>query len=71
MAQDRAMDWDDDKPKPARPATAITVGEPLGAFSIAELEARIAALTREIERVREELRTKRAHEAAAAAVFKR
>ncbi|HEY1244804.1 MAG TPA: DUF1192 domain-containing protein [Hyphomicrobiaceae bacterium] len=55
-----------------RPAkTAITVGEPLGAFSIAELDARIAALTREIERVGEELRTKRAHDAAATAVFKR
>lgn len=65
------MDWDDDKPKPVRPTTAIAVGEPLGAFSIAELEARIAALTQEIERVREELRAKRAHEAAAAAVFKR
>ena len=63
------MDWDDDKLRPAK--TAITVGEPLGAFSLAELEARIAALTQEIERVREELRTKLAHEAAAAAVFKR
>ncbi|HEY1245022.1 MAG TPA: DUF1192 domain-containing protein, partial [Hyphomicrobiaceae bacterium] len=47
-----------DKLRPAK--TAITVGEPLGAFSIAELDARIAALTREIERVGEELRTKRA-----------
>jgi uncharacterized small protein (DUF1192 family) len=46
MAQDRRMDWDDDKLRPAK--TAITVGEPLGAFSIAELEARIAALTQEI-----------------------
>jgi uncharacterized small protein (DUF1192 family) len=58
-----------DKLRPAK--TAITVGEPLGAFSIAELDARIAALTREIERVGEELRTKRAHDAAATAVFKR
>jgi uncharacterized small protein (DUF1192 family) len=65
------MSWDDDQPKPPRPAASITVGEPLGAFSIAELEARIAALTREIERVSEELRAKRAHEAAAAALFKR
>jgi uncharacterized small protein (DUF1192 family) len=70
MPQDRLMDWDDDKPKPAKPAATITVGEPLGSSSIAELEARIAALTREIERVREELRAKHAHEAAAAAVFK-
>ena len=65
------MDWDDDRPKPPKPAAPLTVGEPLAAFSIAELEARIAALTQEIERVREELRTKRAHEAAAAALFKR
>jgi uncharacterized small protein (DUF1192 family) len=64
------MDWDDDRPKPARPATAITVGEPLGNLSIAELEARIAALTREIERVQEEMRAKQSHEAAAAALFK-
>jgi uncharacterized small protein (DUF1192 family) len=65
------MSWDDDTPKPAGRAAPISVGEPLGNFSIAELEARIAALTQEIERVREELRAKRAHEAAAAAVFKR
>jgi uncharacterized small protein (DUF1192 family) len=65
------MNWDDDKPTPPRPAAPIAVGEPLGAFSIAELEARIAALTQEIERVQEELRAKRTHEAAAAALFKR
>ena len=62
------MTWDEDTAKPARPA--IAVGEPLGNLSIAELEARILALTREIDRVREELRAKRGHEAAAAAVFK-
>ncbi|HWE16595.1 MAG TPA: DUF1192 domain-containing protein [Hyphomicrobiaceae bacterium] len=65
------MDWDDDRPKPAGPKVPITVGEPLGSLSIAELEARIGALTQEIERIREELRAKRAHEAAAADVFKR
>jgi uncharacterized small protein (DUF1192 family) len=68
MHQDRAMDWDEDKPKPKAP---VTVGEPLGTYSIAELEARIAALTAEIDRVRAELQAKRAHEAAAAAIFKR
>jgi len=62
------MDWDEARPAPAR---AITVGEALGTLSIAELEARIVALTREIERVREEVARKRAHETAAAAVFKR
>jgi uncharacterized small protein (DUF1192 family) len=65
------MDWNDDTPRPRQPAASIRVGEPLGTFSIAELESRIAALTAEIERVSEELRAKRAHEAAAAALFKR
>jgi uncharacterized small protein (DUF1192 family) len=65
------MSWDDDTLKPKGRAAPITVGEPLTVFSIAELEARIAALTQEIERVRQELGAKRAHEAAAAAVFKR
>ncbi|HEX6000668.1 MAG TPA: DUF1192 domain-containing protein [Hyphomicrobiaceae bacterium] len=64
------MDWDDDKPRPAKPAAPVTVGEPLSNLSIAELEARIAALTQEIDRVRQELSTKRAHEAAAASLFK-
>ncbi len=62
------MDWDDLKPKPA---PAVTVGENLQNLSIAELEQRIVALSAEIERVREELQAKKAHEAAAAAVFKR
>ena len=64
------MEWDEDKPRPARPAAPITVGEPLASLSVAELEARIAALTHEIGRVRQELSAKRAHEAAAAAFFK-
>jgi uncharacterized small protein (DUF1192 family) len=62
------MDWDE----PRRPAVkAITVGESLETLSIAELESRIATLTGEIDRVRREIETKKAHEAAAAAVFKR
>jgi len=61
------MDWDEQRPAPAK---AVTVGESLQSLSIAELEARITALTREIDRVREEVRVKKAHEAAAAAVFK-
>jgi uncharacterized small protein (DUF1192 family) len=65
---EHAMDWDEVRPAPTR---AIVVGEPLGNLSIAELEARIVALTREIERVQQELAAKRAHEAAAAEVFKR
>lgn len=62
------MDWDDLKPKPA---PTVTVGENLQNLSIAELEQRIVALSGEIERVRQELQAKKAHEAAADAVFKR
>lgn len=62
-----AMDWDDLRPKPA---VTIAVGDNLETLSVAELEARIAALTKEIERVMAELSKKRAHEAAAAAIFK-
>ncbi len=62
------MDWDELKPKPAK---AVTLGEDLKSLSVAELEARIVALRAEIERVEEELRAKKAHEAAASALFKR
>ena len=62
------MDWDDLKPKPAK---GISVGEDLSTLSVAELEARIAALSGEIERVQREIDAKRAHEAAADSIFKR
>ena len=77
------MDWDELKPKPPK---AVTVGEDLKTLSVAELEARIVTFTAEIEpvgikvfgedlaeieRVRAELQAKKAHEAAAAALFKR
>jgi uncharacterized small protein (DUF1192 family) len=62
------MDWDELKPKPPK---AITVGEDLKTLSVAELEARIVTFTAELERVRSELQAKKAHEAAAAALFKR
>lgn len=62
------MDWDDVTPKPARGAA---IGENLETLSVAELEARIAELEREIERVKAELETKRRHEDAASALFKR
>ena len=61
------MDWDDLKPKPPK---GITLGESLESFP-SELEARIAALHQEIERVQGKLAAKKAHEAAAAAIFKR
>ncbi len=62
------MDWDDLAPKPKK---GIALGEDLKTLSVSELEARIAELEREIERVQAEIAAKKAHEAAAAAVFKR
>lgn len=62
------MDWDEIKPKAA---TGATIGENLTTLSVAELEARIADLEQEIARVRAELDTKRRHEDAASALFKR
>jgi uncharacterized small protein (DUF1192 family) len=62
------MDWDDLKPKAPK---GITLGESLESLSVAELDARIVSLEQEIERVRTELAAKKAHEAAAAAIFKR
>ena len=62
------MDWDDLEPKPKK---GVTLGEDLTTLSVAELEARIGDLQQEIERVRGELGGKKAHEAAAAQIFKR
>ena len=61
------MDWDEARPKPA---AGITIGEDLKRHSVAELEARIAALTAEIERTKAEIGAKKAHNAAASALFK-
>ena len=63
------MDWDDVRPRSRYPARSI--GENLETLSVAELEARIAELEREIARVKTELETKRRHEDAASALFKR
>lgn len=62
------MDWDD--MKPAAPKVA-SIGDNLETLSVAELEERIRALSGEIERVKAELAKKRAHESAAAALFKK
>ena len=62
------MDWDELRPKP-KPGAAI--GENLETLSVAELEARILELEREIVRVKAELKKKRRHEDAASALFKR
>lgn len=61
------MDLDDLVPK--KPAGAM-LGESLSAFSVGELKDRIGALEAEIERVKQELDRKQAHEKAAAALFK-
>ena len=66
--REQVMDWDDLKPKAPK---GITLGESLESLSVAELDARIVSLEHEIERVRAELTAKKAHEAAAAAIFKR
>jgi uncharacterized small protein (DUF1192 family) len=62
------MDWDELRVAPAK---GITLGEALANLSVSELEARVVALQAEIERVKENIAAKKAHEAAAAAVFKR
>ncbi len=60
------MSWDDELPKPKR---QIVIGEDLVPFALPELAARIVALEAEIERVRMEIAAKKAHAAAAAALF--
>lgn len=62
------MDWDEIRPKPAK---ATSLGENLETLSISELEARIEAFEAEIARTRVEIDTKKRHEAAASALFKR
>lgn len=59
------MDWEEVRPKPQ-----AHIGENLSTFSVKELEARIAVLQAEIVRVQDELARKKAHEAAASALFK-
>lgn len=62
------MDWDDTRP--AAPKHGA-IGDNLETLSVAELEQRMAAFAAEIERVKAELARKRAHETAAAALFKK
>ena len=61
------MDWDEVRAPAAR---SVTLGEPLGTASIAELEVRVAALEGEIARVRTEIEAKRRQAADAGAFFK-
>ena len=62
------MDWDDVRPEPKKGAV---IGDNLDTLSVAELEARMSDLEREIARVRAEREKKRRHEDAASALFKR
>jgi uncharacterized small protein (DUF1192 family) len=59
------MDWDE----PKAPRT-VTIGEDLSTLSVGELEARISALEAEVDRVRAEIKTKKARAAAADRLFK-
>ncbi|WP_244540414.1 DUF1192 domain-containing protein [Hyphomicrobium sp. CS1BSMeth3] len=63
-----SMDWDEARQKTVK---GIQVGENLETLSLGELEMRIAAFEAEIVRVRAEITRKKAHEAAAASLFKR
>ena len=60
------MEWDEPKAKAAK---TIVVGEDLSNLSIAELDARVAALKAEIERIEATAASKRRHSAAAAELF--
>lgn len=62
------MDWDEQRPRPAK---AVTLGEDLRTLSVSELEQRLVDLAQETDRVRAEVQAKKAHEEAAAAIFKR
>lgn len=61
------MDWDEAR---ATAQPAMAVGDNLATLSVGELEGRIVAFEKEIARIKEELARKRAHEAAASALFK-
>lgn len=62
------MDWDEVRTAPSK---AVTVGEDLSTLSISELELRVGALQAEIARIEAAIARKRAHESAAASLFKR
>ena len=61
------MDWDDVRPKP-KPAAVL--GEDLSKLSVDDLATRLSALQSEVARVETEIAARRAHEVAAAALFK-
>jgi len=64
------MDSDENLPRPGEPI-ALLVKQDLDPLSVAELEARIAALEGEIARVRHHMQRAVNHRASADALFKR
>jgi uncharacterized small protein (DUF1192 family) len=67
--EEDGMVFEDDRPA-AKPATHV-VGEDLSRLSVAELEARAAALRAEVERTEAAIAAKRSTEDAANALFRR
>jgi uncharacterized small protein (DUF1192 family) len=65
--EDAMMNLDEDNKPPLK---EIVVGADLSALSVAELEARIAALKGEIARVERDIAGKRSSRTAADSVFK-
>lgn len=62
------MDWDEMRPKPK---PKVVLGEDLKALSIAELKERVTACEAKIVRVRGEITSKQAHEAAASQLLQK
>lgn len=65
------MDMDDDLPRKIDDPLAQLLRQDLGPLSLAELEARIAALEGEIVRIRSKIESSVNHKASADALFKR
>ena len=67
----RFMDMEDDLPRKADDPLAQLIRQDLGPLSVADLEARIAALQGEIARTRSRIENAVNHKASAEALFKR
>ncbi len=61
------MDFDEERPKTA---AAVTIGQVLDDFSVAELEQRLDQLQREMVRVEAEIVNKKSTKSQAESVFK-
>ncbi|EXS70395.1 DUF1192 domain-containing protein [Sphingobium sp. Ant17] len=65
------MDMDDDLPRKGDDLLARLIQQDLAPLSVAELEARIAALETEIARTRSKMQSAVNHKASAEALFRR